>query len=236
MLAFGTASLSTEQCSPLTAAELALADRQVTERRRAEIVAGRVAARRALRRLGARPRPVLQHNRAPDFGAGMVGSLTHSGDLALAVVARSDDLGAVGVDVETEGPPPDGAIRFLCRGDELAAAPAVGTAARNRWLLALFSAKESLYKAVSQLNGSSLHPLDVQCLPTAYGFTAAWRRSAPSCPAGSTGAPVYVQWFPGGVCSVVALPHPHHTGCRTDPFDPRPALRAVLPATRAGSR
>jgi len=235
MVEFGCARLSAESGTVLSSAEMALADRQPTPRRRAEILAGRVAARRAMRSLGVSPRPVLHRDGLPDFGTGLVGSLSHSGDIALAAVAGSDRLGGIGVDVETEGFPPPGATRLLSRDDELTAAPPAGTYAHRRWLVALFSGKESLYKAVSGRTGSGVHPLDVRCLPTPFGFAARWRRElSPELPAGA-GARVYVQWFPGGVCTFVALPRRAPARCDPTDFDPRHALRAALAAARGGS-
>ena len=235
MIEFGCALLSAECDAVLSAQEMALADRQSTARRRCEILAGRVAARRAMRALGVRPRPVLHRAGIPEFGAGLVGSLSHSGDLALAAVAGSDRLGGIGVDVETTAFLPAGATRFLCRADELSAAPPAATPARRRWLVALFSAKESLYKAVSHRTGSGLHPLDVRCVATPYGFAARWQPgTTPGMPPGGRSR-VYVQWFPGGVCTFTALPRARGATCSAPHADPRRALRAVLATAPRGS-
>lgn len=117
-------------------------------KRRAEHLAGRVAAVQALTEFGEKNVPGIGENRQPVWPAGLHGSITHCGTTALAVVAREP----IGIDMETVFTPD--------LAEELA--PEIVTPEERQRLeasglpfpLALtlaFSAKESLYKAFSPL-------------------------------------------------------------------------------------
>lgn len=117
-------------------------------KRRAEHLAGRIAAVHALTAFGEKNVPGIGDNRAPLWPAGLHGSITHCETTALAVAARQP----VGIDLET--------LFSAEMADELAA-EIITQEERQRLLeselpfpLALtvaFSAKESLYKALSPL-------------------------------------------------------------------------------------
>lgn len=117
-------------------------------KRRAEHLAGRIAAVHALTGFGEKNVPGIGENREPLWPAGLHGSITHCGTTALAVVAGQP----VGIDMET--------VFSAEIADELAAE--IVTPEERQHLmeselpfpLALtvaFSAKESLYKAFSPL-------------------------------------------------------------------------------------
>ncbi len=118
--------------------------------RRRDYLAGRVAAHRALRRLGSDVASVPQGSGGePLFPPGMVGSISHTGSsetFALAAVAR--ELLALGVDVEVRDPEVTlgeevlsvGEARLLSR-----VAPQVSPA------LLAFSLKESVFKCLYSL-------------------------------------------------------------------------------------
>ena len=110
--------------------------------------AGRRAMAEALRAIGGPRAPILSTDRdGPAMPAGFVGSISHKRDLAVALAAR-DEGWHVGVDVETPGP---SRLRIVDRvltpdeRDELMRRPE-----HERWpaLLARFSLKESVYKAL----------------------------------------------------------------------------------------
>ncbi|MFF9768069.1 4'-phosphopantetheinyl transferase [Streptomyces sp. NPDC014636] len=134
--------------APLFPAEEALVERAVTKRRR-EFAAVRGCARSAMEKLGVPPQAVVSGERgAPQWPAGLVGSMTHCADYCAAALVRAADLASLGVDAEPHGPLPEGVgpSVFLpaesARLDRLAARwPAV------HWDRLLFSAKESVYKA-----------------------------------------------------------------------------------------
>ncbi|MCS2158146.1 enterobactin synthase subunit EntD [Scandinavium sp. H11S7] len=116
------------------------------KKRKTEHLAGRLAAFYALQQHGFRYIPAIGDNRQPLWPNGWYGSISHSGTTALAVVSREP----VGVDLET-----------VCRTEvceEIAdsiISPEEHTLLKNSGLpfpLALtlaFSAKESVYKALS---------------------------------------------------------------------------------------
>jgi 4'-phosphopantetheinyl transferase EntD len=118
-------------------------------RRRTEFATGRSCARAALARLGEPPAPILRGPRgAPQWPAGVTGSITHCAGYRAAAVARIGDVLALGLDAEPNEKLPDGVpetIALAEERDELArlAAAEPGIC----WDRLLFSAKESVYKA-----------------------------------------------------------------------------------------
>lgn len=112
--------------------------------RAGEFAAGRSCARVALQRLGAAGPVLIRRDGAPGWPEGVRGSITHKPDLAMAVAARSDLVGGLGLDLE-EALELSAAVRtvVLTAGerDRLPQGGAAGTVARL-----LFSAKEAYYK------------------------------------------------------------------------------------------
>lgn len=127
-------------------------------RRSPEFVTGRHCAHTALRRLGVPPLPVLSgQGGAPLWPSGVVGSITHCPGYRAAVVARDDDVVAIGIDAEPGEALPDGVLQLVSLPQEreqlagLARLPAPVP-----WDTLLFSAKESVYKAWFPLTGKWL--------------------------------------------------------------------------------
>jgi 4'-phosphopantetheinyl transferase EntD len=113
--------------------------------RQAEFAAGRAAVRAALDALGlpAVAVPVGQ-TRAPVWPSGIVGSITHSDGLALAVLAPARQCAGLGFDAEPDAPFPEDLVESVTRPEErlwLARQPDPLTAARM-----IFVAKEAAYK------------------------------------------------------------------------------------------
>jgi len=75
---------------------------RMAEVRRAEYSSGRRVARQALGLLGIADCSVTARGRLPVWPAGVVGSITHSRTLALAMVGRDGDVAGIGVDLEQE--------------------------------------------------------------------------------------------------------------------------------------
>ncbi len=85
-----------------------------TWRRRREFLAGRACAHAALRTIGRDGAPIGRGPmREPVWPAGVVGSISHSGELAGAVVARAGDAWGVGLDIELLDPPLEAAVQRL---------------------------------------------------------------------------------------------------------------------------
>lgn len=112
--------------------------------RRTGFVAGRLALSRALSALGA-PRVAIgsDDRGAPTLPNGFIGSISHKGALGVALVAL-DEGERVGVDVELVKELREGVERLvLTEGERARLGPD-----RARVVLASFSVKESIYKAI----------------------------------------------------------------------------------------
>ncbi len=123
---------------------------KAVDKRRREFTLGRFCARAAMRRLGVPVAAVpVGERREPLWPEGIVGSISHSGSHAVAVLARTADYASLGVDVEISRSLEAGvrerigsteelreiAEHPLCAGLEPAASAAM-----------LFAAKEAIYK------------------------------------------------------------------------------------------
>jgi 4'-phosphopantetheinyl transferase EntD len=118
----------------------------------------RIVARALLGRLGVHDFALV---RAPAGGliwpAGLLGSISHDDEVALAAVARTRDFAALGVDVE----PPDALPEELI---SLVATPAERRRYSHDVLSSrmLFAAKEAVFKAVYPIDGIFLDFHDVE--------------------------------------------------------------------------
>lgn len=143
------------EAEPLHPEEAAQATRMGDARRR-EFAQGRACARRALSALGIRGAPLLRGaDRAPQWPAGVIGSLTHTDGFCAVAVARRGELLALGLDAECAPLSARAARRVLDASERaqlegLTAPPAQGFATLA------FSAKESIYKALFPLCGRKL--------------------------------------------------------------------------------
>ena len=119
---------------------------RAVEKRRLEVTNVRTAARRALARIGVPPVPILRGERgAPQWPAGVVGSMTHTAGYCAAAVADIGKIRSVGIDAEEHAELPGGVLDAVSLPDERAMLARLGTGAH--WDRLLFSAKESVYKA-----------------------------------------------------------------------------------------
>ena len=113
--------------------------------RRAEFTAGREAARRAMAQLGL---PALAipagPDRAPIWPDGLIGSISHTVGLCLAIVGPAEVYRALGIDIEGDAALDDALIPEICRPEERALLPRTGAGAHAK---RIFSAKEAAYKA-----------------------------------------------------------------------------------------
>lgn len=127
--------------------EVALLSEKASQNRTSQFRMGRHAAHRALRGLGVDQVPILRGaRREPIWPVGVVGSITHDGIRAVALVAKSTDSAGIGIDLE------DGSRYFPGLEDKIAGAREIaalekGGRSRQDAVIELFSAKESIYKA-----------------------------------------------------------------------------------------
>jgi 4'-phosphopantetheinyl transferase EntD len=136
--------------------------RKAVPRRRREFAAGRRAAHSAMHRLGLPLAPLLaSHDRTPIWPSDVVGSISHTSQIAFAAVTSAAYLQGLGVDVEEEGALPGDIIAQVCAASELKhlaqwSAEVGGDAAKL-----LFSAKEAFYKSYYPIRRRFLEFLDV---------------------------------------------------------------------------
>jgi 4'-phosphopantetheinyl transferase EntD len=131
---------------------------RAVDKRRREFTSVRACARRAMAELGQPPVPLVPGERgAPQWPAGITGSMTHCDGYRGCVLARTADLASVGLDAEPNLALPDGVqdtIALPAEQDHVAGL------ARTRpgvhWDRLLFCAKESVYKAWYPLTGTWL--------------------------------------------------------------------------------
>jgi enterobactin synthetase component D len=135
--------------------------------RQREFAAGRACAALALRRLGAPeglPPVGLARGGGPLWPAGIVGSITHAGGWAWAAVARAGDAATLGIDLEPVLA--DARARRLsseiATAGELAGVRCATGLPLPHAVTLVFSAKESLFKALHPLTGRSAHHYDAR--------------------------------------------------------------------------
>ncbi|HDT5516906.1 TPA: 4'-phosphopantetheinyl transferase superfamily protein [Klebsiella aerogenes] len=117
-------------------------------KRKAEYLAGRYCAHYLLRQSGCLEPVLIAADRAPIWPAGWRGSISHSEDIAIAVVSAEDDGLHPGVDIEHLQPEImlESADMFVSRTEQ---AQLSCCGLDKEWALLLaFSAKESLFKAL----------------------------------------------------------------------------------------
>lgn len=141
--------------SEINQGEVSNTDQGKVTLRKRRFQLGRVAAARALTEIGRKPEPIGTGPLGePLWPRDTVGSITHSAGVALSIVAWSSQIRAVGLDLEQLRPVSEieGLVAFGPEVDWLEAS--MDESERQRRLLELFSAKETIYKALSPLVGS----------------------------------------------------------------------------------
>ncbi len=128
--------------------------REAVAKRRAEFLAGRLAAAQALKRLGHEGVPQRNQDGSPRWPEAVVGSITHGAGRALCAVARRGEFASLGIDAERLMGA-DSSLelrRRICSTVELTTLAPIGAPEHDLVSLA-FSAKESLYKCLYPLVG-----------------------------------------------------------------------------------
>jgi len=143
------ATFMTTSADPLGRLEITLPDdlNGAVAKRKSEFLAGRICAALALRAAG-QPVDVGRNGRVPVWPPGVVGSISHSNNRAIAVVSLTHS--AIGVDCETIMPD---ALAQKLQSEIISLAeaqlrpPAMSFCG---FLTVVFSGKEAVYKALSQ--------------------------------------------------------------------------------------
>ena len=154
------------------------------DKRRREFVSGRQYARSAMAQLGIPPAaiPILP-SRAPQWPAGITGSISHADDACVAVVTARDDFIGVGVDIECASPLSPELYASVCSSSELdaSASSAEGIDAAKL----LFAVKEAFFKFYHPQTGYFLafHDVTVRLDNAARRFSLQLREGVPE-PAG----------------------------------------------------
>ncbi|HLL67792.1 MAG TPA: 4'-phosphopantetheinyl transferase superfamily protein [Micromonosporaceae bacterium] len=143
-----SAETFTDLDAPLHPAEERNVERAVDKRRR-EFTTVRACARQALHALGHAPAPILPGpGGAPQWPAGVVGSMTHCDGYRACAVAARTDLAAIGIDAEPHQPLPDGVLSLVSLPVERASLEHLSARRPDVcWDRLLFCAKEAVYKA-----------------------------------------------------------------------------------------
>jgi hypothetical protein len=181
-------------------AELAIAA-GFNGRRRAEFLLGRRAARAALAAARIKGGPVLVDGRRPVFPPGAVGSISHSGEVAVAIAGSAARYRSIGVDLELYAPPIAGAHLILSDGERAWVQSGTTPAQQEHRLLRAFSAKEAAYKALDPIIAGGIPRLRrIRLRPVQGGFIA-WAPDRPDL-----WLRVAVRDLRPGVLSWTALP------------------------------
>ena len=168
-------------------AEEAAAVTKASNLRLATFRAGRACARAALKRLGspgvAIPRGILG---APVWPRGFAGSITHTNEIAAAVVARNSESIGLGIDIETDSPLDDSTmLRIVCRPEELLGDPGAFDPTNVSRGKLLFVLKEAAYKAFCPLTNTFLEFQNLSVsLDESAGTFRAELANPTNCPAG----------------------------------------------------
>lgn len=146
---------------------------RAVDKRHREFAAGRVAARAAMQALGLPEVPIpMGADRAPQWPAGVIGSISHSDSACLAAVALAPSVVGIGLDVEVDGHLDPDVWDTILSAEEQMDLPHIAPGAQA---LLVFSAKEAAYKAQYTLTRTMIdfQSLRIRVAPTS--FTVEWQ-------------------------------------------------------------
>ena len=137
--------------TPLHEEELLLIRGAKSETRKQLFKQGRLAAHQALKKLGVQNHgPILRGERKrPLFHRGIVGSITHTGSTAAAIVGKETDWKGLGIDIENIFTALEPAMMAkICGSSEKIFLESRLEAEQTKVATIFFSAKEAIYKCV----------------------------------------------------------------------------------------
>ena len=128
-----------------------------------EFRAGRQCARVALEQLGLEATTIPAGDaRMPCWPSGFVGSISHTGQHAIATVARSQCYAGIGVDVEEPGELDASLVDLICGPAELASMRSMPSNQTRLQAKTIFSIKESVFKCQFPITGVWLEFTDIE--------------------------------------------------------------------------
>jgi 4'-phosphopantetheinyl transferase EntD len=136
---------------------------QSAEKRRSEFSAGRRAAQVVLNHLDIQPAPLLRRaDGTVVWPPGVIGSISHTATLAVAIAAPIGHLQSVGVDIEENAPLSSDLLEIVCRPKERVALNCWRDVSSADPGKLIFSAKEAFYKAYFPLFDTFLDFMDIE--------------------------------------------------------------------------
>ncbi len=119
--------------------------------RRQSFIAGRVAARSALKALGMEPEPIpVLPSQAPQWPAGVVGSITHAKGYTAVVVERKSKVHSVGVDLQDLRVVRPDLLERIASAEEIASLRMACRGCPESIPHVAFATKEAIFKALPQ--------------------------------------------------------------------------------------
>ena len=138
-----------EVCHLVTSEEEQIISSWSSSKRKAEFLAGREAAHKALRALNkAIDAPILRGKRGdPLFPDGITGSISHTNDVAIAAVSKKENVLSVGIDIERKNRSIEFNPTRITTKEEIY----WNLSEEKPEFLKIFVAKEAAYKAIHSL-------------------------------------------------------------------------------------
>ena len=136
--------------------------RRAVDKRVREFVAGRVLARQAARLLGLAELVLpMARSRAPEWPAGIIGSITHNRHWCAVAMARMDDVAGLGIDLEDHPGVPETLAVEIMTSREIETYNRLDQRYQDLMRSFIFSAKEAVFKAQYNLTETDLYFHDV---------------------------------------------------------------------------
>lgn len=152
-IAFAVVTATEDESILLLPEEEALLSKSASLKRRSEFARGREAAHRAILQLGGAVRsPILKgQNREPLFPEPYIGTISHSDGIAVAAVTLKSSVLSLGIDVQKVSNrfSPELIGQFASESETRWIAD--GGVLQTQRALIIFSAKESIYKALNPI-------------------------------------------------------------------------------------
>ena len=167
LVRFAVVSASTARnLGPLQTEELAILSPAATAKRQRDFRLGRLAARQALEQLGYTPAPPVLKGpgREPVWPVGVVGAITHCAEFGAAAVTTCSHSFGLGIDLEVvpASSLPRPPVERVCLPEEMDWLAQAEDSEQKAVML--FSAKESIFKALYPLCKRYIGFKEVVCL------------------------------------------------------------------------